>query len=61
MGIFNELGRRVESFKRDAMAAAEGDASHACGDCDARLHAPYDECPECGSAAVAPVDDPDED
>ncbi|MFB6070824.1 MAG: hypothetical protein ABEJ76_07350 [Halanaeroarchaeum sp.] len=54
MGIFNDLGRRVESFKRQVEAASE--ETYECEDCGADFHAAYDECPECGSDSVVQIE-----
>jgi len=54
MGLFNELGRRVEKFKQSATDAA-GDAEYGCRDCEATFVTDYDECPECGSSGVVAV------
>lgn len=57
MGLFNDLGRRVERFKQSAMDAAEADADYECRACGARFHTDREECPECGAREVVPTDD----
>ncbi|MFB6205635.1 MAG: hypothetical protein ABEJ05_03780 [Haloglomus sp.] len=51
MGLFNRLGRGVEKFKQDAMAAAEETKGGECPTCDTVLTADQvpGECPECGT------------
>jgi rRNA maturation endonuclease Nob1 len=57
MGIFNKLGRQVEQFKQTAKEAAAESADYQCQACDSRFHTEYEECPECGAAAVTSVSD----
>lgn len=52
MGLFEEVGRRVERFKQRASEAAAEEADYECGDCGERLYADSETCPECGAAAV---------
>jgi hypothetical protein len=61
MGLFEEVGRRVERFKQRASEAAAEEADYACGACGERLFADADTCPECGAAAVESLDDEGED
>jgi|AntDeeMetageno51_2_1112566.scaffolds.fasta_scaffold19705_2 rRNA maturation endonuclease Nob1 len=51
MGLFNELGRKVEEFKQTATASAESD-DYLCAACDERLESDHEECPACGEAAI---------
>lgn len=53
MGLFRDLGKRVERFKRKAEQASEEEASHECRECGTLLYVDRDTCPECGSEAVA--------
>ncbi|WP_168191245.1 hypothetical protein [Haloprofundus sp. MHR1] len=55
MGIFNELGRQVEQFKRTVQTTADENAAYRCQECDARFHAHHEQCPECGSTNLEPV------
>lgn len=55
MGIFNEVGRRVERFRQTAKETAAESAAYECGACEERFHADHDECPECGATAVESV------
>lgn len=57
MGLFNDLGRRVERFKQSAVEAAEAGADYECRACEARFHTDREECPECGASAVVPTED----
>ena len=52
MGIFDELGRRVEQFKQEASAVAESGDEYQCRECESRFHVAYEECPECGAEDV---------
>lgn len=56
MGLFNDLGRRVERFKQSAVEAAEAEADYECRACEARFHTDREECSECGSPEVVPTD-----
>lgn len=53
MGFFNDLGKKAEKLKQQAMAASEKEATHGCANCETLLYTDHDECPECGSDAVA--------
>lgn len=53
MGLFNALGRKVESFKQQVDEAATG--TYACEDCGERFHTAHDACPACGADAVETV------
>ena len=52
MGLFSELGRSVEQFKRTVESTAEVTAEFACRTCGTRLHTDHETCPECGADAV---------
>ncbi|WP_348611030.1 hypothetical protein [Halobaculum rarum] len=52
MGLFNELGRRVEEFKQTAENAADGNEMSQCPACDERFDSTHEECPECGEQPV---------
>ncbi|WP_290815335.1 zinc ribbon domain-containing protein [Halovivax sp.] len=56
MGFFENLGRKVEEFKRTAEETAAEGTSHACRSCGERFYADHDECPECGAEAVVEMD-----
>lgn len=56
MGFFNEIGRRVEQFKRTAQKTAEESANYRCRACDARFNAYDDQCPNCGETEIARTD-----
>lgn len=58
MTRFRGLGRSFERLKRQIDAAATAEASHACRECDKRLYADHEACPECGGA-VAQLDPDD--
>lgn len=52
MGLFENLGRKVEKFKQQADEAANSEASHVCENCGESLFSPHETCPNCGSEAV---------
>ncbi|NHN60328.1 MULTISPECIES: hypothetical protein [Halorussus] len=53
MGIFRDLGKKVEEFKQASNAVASEDATHECRDCGERFFADRETCSECGSSDVA--------
>lgn len=55
MGLFNDLGRKFEKFKKEAESSAGEEATHGCRECETLLYTEHDECPECGSDSVVPV------
>lgn len=60
MGFFENLGRKVEEFKRTAEETAAEEATHGCRSCGERFYRDHDECPACGAdAVVARARDPD--
>lgn len=52
MGLFNELGRRVEEFKQTAKDAADEERARRCPACDERFDGDHERCPECGERMV---------
>ncbi|MFB6163911.1 MAG: DUF1272 domain-containing protein [Haloarculaceae archaeon] len=52
MGIFRDIGRRVEEFKQTAEETAAETAAYECRDCGERFHADHDACPECGGTVA---------
>lgn len=54
MGLFKNLGKKVEKFKQASESAASEEADYECKDCGERLFADREECPECGGN-VGPV------
>jgi len=48
MGLFENLGRKVEEFKQEATEASREQADYRCGDCDAIVYGGRDDCPDCG-------------
>ena len=55
MGLFNDLGRKVEELKQEVETASDDEATHRCIECETRLYTDHDECPECGSTSVLPL------
>ncbi|ODR81097.1 hypothetical protein BG842_01980 [Haladaptatus sp. W1] len=52
MGLFKNIGRKVEEFKQTSEAVAAEEASYECTDCGKRLYTSHDVCPECGGTVV---------
>lgn len=52
MGIFNELGRKVEEFKQTAENAANENETSKCPACDEQFDSTHEQCPECGEQMV---------
>ncbi|GKZ15907.1 hypothetical protein [Haladaptatus sp. T7] len=52
MGLFKNIGRKVEEFKQTSEAVAAEEASYECTDCGKRLYTSHDGCPECGGTVV---------
>ena len=61
MGLFENLGKKVERFKQQAEDAASDEANHVCGDCGELLYADRDQCPHCGSEKVVERESADAD
>lgn len=53
MGLFENLGRKVEQFKQSSESVAAESATHECRDCNERFYAEREECPECGGDVVS--------
>ncbi|ELZ36235.1 hypothetical protein C471_15547 [Halorubrum saccharovorum DSM 1137] len=52
MGLFTEIGRQVEKFKRTAENAADGAETFRCPACDEEFDSAHEHCPECGAEIV---------
>lgn len=52
MGLFRDLGERVERFKRQAEDASRAQAEFGCADCGEPIYTDRETCPHCGSEAV---------
>lgn len=52
MGLFKNLGKKVEEFKQASEAAASDEADYECRDCGERFFADREACPECGGDVV---------
>ena len=55
MGLFRDLGKKVEEFKQASGAATSEEATHECRDCGERFFAAREACSECGSSDVVSV------
>ncbi|WP_225333181.1 hypothetical protein [Halomicrobium urmianum] len=54
MGLFRDLGERVEKLKRQATDAAS--ETYVCAECGAEFATGYETCPECESESVERVE-----
>jgi rRNA maturation endonuclease Nob1 len=52
MGLFENLGRKVEAFKQEVEGASEATASRQCIDCEELVYSDRTDCPACGGATV---------
>jgi uncharacterized OB-fold protein len=60
MGLFSEIGRSVEQFKRTVESTANDAAGFECTECGERFHSNHEACPECNANAIRERDtDPD--
>lgn len=50
MGLFRNLGQKVERFKQEMESASQD--TYGCEDCGEEFSAQYDTCPECGGEVV---------
>jgi len=57
MGLFKNIGRKVEEFKQTSESVAAEEASYECADCGKRLYTNHDACPECGGTVVSLADE----
>lgn len=55
MGLFEEMGRKVEKFKQSATDNADAPTHH-CLDCEEEFFTDYDACPECDGDHVVLID-----
>lgn len=55
MGLFENLGRTVESFRQDATESA-AEPTHRCADCDGEFYTDYEACPDCGGEDIVEVE-----
>lgn len=61
MGLFRDLGERVERFKRQAEDASRDQAEFGCADCGEPIYTDRETCPHCGSeTVVARIDESEE-
>ena len=59
MGLFENLGRKVEKFKQQAEEASAEQASRECADCGELIYTDREDCPECGSERIVTRDEDD--
>lgn len=56
MGLFEDLGERVERFKQQAADASREQADYVCRSCEEPVYTSQEECPHCGSEDVVAVE-----
>lgn len=56
MGLFRRLGRRAEAFRSEMEAAADRHSRYRCEACGARFVERHQQCPECLSGDVTPIE-----
>lgn len=52
MGLFKNIGRKVEEFKQASESVAADEAGYECSECGKLLYTSHDECPDCGGPVV---------
>jgi hypothetical protein len=52
MGLFENIGRKVEKFKQEAQSVSEDQAVGKCRDCGEFLYTDRPDCPDCGSEDI---------
>mgnify|MGYP000156245637 CR=1 FL=1 len=48
MGLFEDIGRKVETFKQQAESHSEERARAKCPECETLVYTDREDCPECG-------------
>ncbi|MFC7082195.1 hypothetical protein [Halorussus caseinilyticus] len=56
MGLFRDLGQKVEEFKQASQTVADEEATHECRDCGERFFADRETCSECGGSDVTSLE-----
>lgn len=56
MGLFRDVGNRVERFKQAVEGVADDEAEYECTECGELVYTDRDDCPECGAVAVVSRD-----
>ena len=52
MGLFEDLGKKVEQFKQQAESASQKQADRKCAECETLIYTDREDCPECGSERI---------
>lgn len=52
MGLFRDVGNRVERFKQAVEGVAKDEAEYECAECGELVYTDREDCPECGAMAV---------
>lgn len=52
VGLFEDLGERVERFKQQAVDASRAQAEYECRACGEPVYTDTERCPECGSEDI---------
>ncbi len=53
MGLFKNMGRKFEEFKKTSEEVAAEGAEYECSECGKHLYTDQDDCPDCGGNVVA--------
>jgi len=48
VGLFEDIGRKVETFKQQAESVSQGRARAKCPECDTLVYTDREDCPDCG-------------
>jgi len=48
MGLFEDIGRKVETFKQQASSVSEEQARAKCPECETLVYTDREDCPDCG-------------
>jgi len=48
MGLFEDIGRKVETFKQQAESHSHEQARAKCSECETLVYTDREDCPECG-------------
>ena len=54
--MFRELGRRTEQFKQEIDASTAKNADYECTECEERFAVNPEQCPNCGSEEITPIE-----
>jgi len=52
MGLFEDIGRKVETFKQQAESHSQERARAKCPECESLVYTDREDCPECGHESL---------